>query len=137
MKLFGRFEYDSIVWGVVFSPDGQWLVSTHGDGAVLVWNVAERRAATGLDRHGDAVRAVAVSPNGKFIASAGDDRSVLIWNAESERKEIKEIALLGHQTQIIGLAYSPDGKWVASNDQQDGLLVRWNLETQQPDWTAK
>ena len=30
-------EYDSVVWSVTFSPDGRWLVSTHGDGSILVW----------------------------------------------------------------------------------------------------
>lgn len=132
--LLGRFEYDSIVWSAVFSPDGRWLVSTHGDGAILVWNVAERRRAVGFDRHGDAVRAVAISPDGKLIASAGDDRSVVIWNAENGRKEM---ALDGHQTRIIGMAFSPDGKWLASNDQQNGNLIRWDLETGQPRWTVK
>ncbi|MGH9801311.1 MAG: WD40 repeat domain-containing protein, partial [Blastocatellia bacterium] len=132
--MLGRLEYDSVVWSAVFSPDGRWLVSAHGDGAILVWNVAERRRSVGLDRHGDAVRAVAISPDGKHVASAGEDRSIVIWNAESGRKEM---LLNGHQTRVIGLAFSPDGKWLASNDQQDGILIRWDLETGQPSWTAK
>ncbi len=131
--ILGRLEYDSAVWSVVFSPDGHWLVSTHGDGAILVWDVAERRRSVGFDRHGDAVLAVAISPDGKRIASAGEDRSVAIWDAESNQKET---VLIGHQTRVIGLAFSPDGKWLASSD-QDGKIIRWDLETQQPRWSVE
>ncbi|HKR63693.1 MAG TPA: serine/threonine-protein kinase, partial [Thermoanaerobaculia bacterium] len=37
-----RFESPAIVWSVAFSPDGRWLLSTHADGALLLWDVAER-----------------------------------------------------------------------------------------------
>ena len=131
-KILGRFEYDSIVWGVTFSPDGRWLISTHGDGAILVWDVAARRRAAGFNGHGDAVRAVAISPDGKFIASAGEDRAVIIWNVESGQKEI---TLTGHNNRINGVVFSPDGKWVASCD-QDGYVIRWDLATGQPRWRA-
>ncbi|MGH7179250.1 MAG: WD40 repeat domain-containing serine/threonine protein kinase, partial [Tepidisphaeraceae bacterium] len=36
MRKIAPLEYSSIVWGLAFSPDGRWLVSTHGDGAMLV-----------------------------------------------------------------------------------------------------
>jgi WD40 repeat protein len=129
-QLLGRFEYDSIVWGITFSPDGRWLISTHGDGAILVWDVAARRRASGFNGHGDAVRAVAISPDGKYIASGGEDRSVIIWNTESGKKEM---TLMGHDTRITGIVFSPDGKWVASCD-QSASLIRWDLATRQPRW---
>ncbi len=132
-QILGRFEYDSIVWGVTFSPDGRWLISTHGDGAILVWDVAARRRASGFNGHGDAVRAVAISSDGKYIASAGDDRAVIIWNVESGKKEM---TLIGHNTRITGLVISPDGKWVASCD-QDGYLIRWDLKTREPRWKVR
>lgn len=46
------------------------------------------------------------------------------------------MVLDGHQTRVIGVVFSPDGKWLASCDQQDGNLIRWDLETRQAQWKA-
>jgi WD40 repeat protein len=133
MTKLGRFEYDAIVWGLAFSPDGRWLVSTHGDGAILVWDMVERARAASFNGHSDAVRAVAFSPDGQRFASAGEDRSVVVWNAASGRKEA---VLNGHGTRVIGVVFSPDGKWLASSD-QDGYLIRWDVAARQPRWRIK
>ncbi len=42
MTILGRLEDPSIVWHVAFSPDGRWLVSTHGGGSILIWDKADR-----------------------------------------------------------------------------------------------
>ena len=66
-----------IVWSVAFSPDGRWLVTTHGDGAILVWDVLQRERVANLREHGGGVRARRVlSPDGKRVATAGEDQSV-------------------------------------------------------------
>jgi WD40 repeat protein len=130
MTKLARFEYDAIVWGLAFSPDGRWLVSAHGDGAILVWDVAERMRAASLSGHSDAVRTVTFSPDGKRFASGGEDRSVIVWDAVSGGKEA---VLNGHRTRIIGAVFSPDGKWLASSD-QDANLIRWDLDSRLPRW---
>jgi len=133
MTKLGRFEYDSIVWGLSFSPDGRWLVSTHGDGAILVWDVVERRREAAFNGHSDAVRAVAFSPDGQRFASAGEDRSIIVWNTASGRKEA---VLNGHRARVIGVVFSPDGKWLVSSDQATNL-IRWDLKTRQPVWQTR
>jgi WD40 repeat protein/serine/threonine protein kinase len=133
MEKLGRFECDSIVWGLAFSPDGRWLVSTHADGAVLVWNVTERKCEASLSAHSDAVRAVAYSPDGQRVASAGEDRSIIVWDAASGRKEA---VLNGHQTRVIGVVFSPDGEWLVSSD-QDAYLIRWDLGSGQSRWRIR
>lgn len=121
-------DYPSIVWSVVFSPDGRWLISTHGDGTIQVWDVAKRRRAVGFNEHSDQVRAVAWSSDGKRIASAGEDRSIIIWDAGSRRKET---VLMGHLTRVVGVAFSPDGSLLTSVD-LDGLVIVWDLERRHP-----
>lgn len=130
MNIQGRFPSESSVWGVTFSPDGRWLVSTHGDGTIQVWNVAQRRPEFSFGEHASAVRTVAISPDGKRYASAGDDRSIIIWNAETG---LKEAVLRKHATRVTNLVFSPNGKWLASLDQK-GQLIRWELERQLDQW---
>jgi WD40 repeat protein len=117
-------DYPSIVWTAVFSPDGHWLVTTHGDGAIRVWDVTERQRAVGFNQHDGAVRAVAWARDGKRFASAGEDRVVMVWNADTRRREM---LLAGHPTKVMGLAFATDGKTLVSVD-FDGTVIIWNLD---------
>ena len=113
-------EYESIVWSVAFSPDGRWLVSTHGDGAILIWDVVNRELEANLRQHSGAVRAIAFSTDGKRLATASADHSVILWDAVSGRKEA---VLGGHETRVTAVAFSADGRWLISAD-QSGKLIR-------------
>jgi WD40 repeat protein len=119
-------DYPSIVWNATFSPDGRWLVTTHGDGAIRVWDVRERQRVTGFNEHDGPVRCVAWSRDGKRFASGGEDRVVMIWNAETGRREM---LLAGHRTRVTGLAFAPDGETLVSVD-LDGTIINWDLTKQ-------
>ncbi len=116
-------DYPSIVWSAAFSPDGHWLVTTHGDGSIRVWDMVKRRHAIGFNEHNGSVRAVAWSRDGKRFASGGEDRSVMVWNTESGRRDM---LLFGHTTRVTGLAFAPDGGELASVD-LDGAIIIWDL----------
>ncbi|MCI0485249.1 MAG: serine/threonine protein kinase [Blastocatellia bacterium] len=125
-----RFEHTAVVWNVNFSPDGHWLVSTHGDGSILLWDVAERERAANFNGHSSAVRTVAFSPDGKRIASASEDRSVIVWDAASGQKEA---VLTGHDTRVTAVIFTSDGKDVLSGDQL-GNLICWEVDRRKPRW---
>src|SRR5687767_1739734 len=116
-------EYESIVWSVAFSPDGRWIVSTHGDGSILIWDVANRELEANLRQHSGAVRAVAFSADGKRVATASEEHSVIVWNAEGVRKEA---VITRHQTRVAGVAFSADGRWMISAD-QSAMLIRHDV----------
>jgi WD40 repeat protein len=129
-KKLARLTHDREVWGLAFSPDGKWLVSSHEDGAVVLWDAVEREPVANFNEHSAAVRSLAFSPDGKRLASASEDRSIIVWDVASGEKEG---ALIEHQTRVTALAFSPDGKQVASAD-QDGVIILWDLETRRPRW---
>jgi WD40 repeat protein/serine/threonine protein kinase len=128
MRKIAPLEHSSVVWGLAFSPDGRWLISTHGDGAVLVWDILERRRAANFNEHSDSVRAVAFAHDGRRIASASEDRSVIVWDATTGRKET---TLAGHTTRVTGVAFAPGGDWLASLD-REGKVIVWDLAQRQP-----
>lgn len=128
-----RLEHTAIVWSVAFSPDGRWLVSGHGDGSILLWDVAGRERAASFNEHSAPVRAVAFSPDGTRLASGSEDHSVIVWDTGSGRKEA---VLTGHGSRVVGVDFSPDGKKIASCD-QDGTVIYWNLATRGILWTIK
>ena len=124
-------EYESIVWSVAFSPDGHWLVSTHGDGSILIWDVANRELEANLRQHSGAVRGIAFSPDAKRLATASEDHSVILWDAASGRKEA---VLTTHKTRVAAVAFSASGRWIISADQSD-ILIRHNLSSDGPPMT--
>jgi eukaryotic-like serine/threonine-protein kinase len=128
MTKLARLKYPANVMGLEFSPDNRQLVSTHTDGAILCWDVAERELTASFNEHSDSVRAVAFSPNGQHLASAGADRSVIIWNQAAGRKEM---VLAGHARRVMAVAFSTDGKHVASCD-MDGNVIIWDLTARRP-----
>ena len=116
-------EYESVVWSVAFSPDGRWLVSTHGDGSILIWDVANRELEANLRQHSGGVRGIAFSQGGKRLATASEDHSVILWEAASGRKEA---VFREHQTRVAAVAFSSDGRWMVSAD-QSAILIRRDL----------
>jgi WD40 repeat protein len=126
-------EYESIVWSVALSPDGRWLVTTHGGGAILVWDVLQRERVANLREHGGGVRAAVFSPDGKRVATASEDQSVIVWDTP---RGDKQAVLLGHHSRVMAVAFSPDNRWLASAD-QDGVVIRWGVERRLPQLTIK
>ena len=75
-----------------------------------------------------AIEAVAVSPDGQRIASVGA-RTVRLWNATSG--EAIGPPLTAHYDGVITIAFSPDGRWMASGSSGATVLL-WDAKTDQP-----
>jgi eukaryotic-like serine/threonine-protein kinase len=121
------------VYGVAFHPGGHLIATGCSDGLVRLWD-----AQTGAQRdeqiaYGDTVFALDFSPDGRWLAYAGGnsspwdtsvDSAVRLWDWQSG-----ESRLLGrHQATVPTLAFSPDGKRLASGS-WDGTVKVWNPET--------
>lgn len=68
--------------GVVFSPDGKYLVATCGEGSVYVWETATGTVLGELTGHRGSVISAAFASRGRdlTLASAGADTTVLLWD---------------------------------------------------------
>lgn len=118
-----RFEPPAIVWSLAFSPDGRWLISSHADGAVLIWDIAERECAGNLSGHAGPVRGIAFAADGNHLASAGDDRSVVLWSVMPPRKRA---VLRGHSTRVTSVSFGNTAASLASIDHLGTALV-WDV----------
>ena len=125
---------------MTYSTDGKWLASGSEDGVVTLWDVVKRKVQGMLKMHANAVLSLIFSPNGERLASGGDDRIVKLWNVAQingqrldTEAEQEPVALLGHTSQINSLAFSPDGKNLASGSNDDTIKL-WNapLEQERP-----
>ncbi len=99
-----------------FSPDGKTLLSSHRDWVVF-WDAATGKKIRRLPN--DPPRALHYLPDGKTLIAGGDYRWSYGANTfrfvESETgKPCRNVD--GHDASIEALAYSPDGKYIATND---------------------
>jgi WD40 repeat protein/tRNA A-37 threonylcarbamoyl transferase component Bud32 len=113
------------VAGVVFSPDGQRLVSAGEDGTAVVRDAATGRELVRFTVPTGPVRSIVFSADGRCLATAGGDNRVTLWDALSGR-EVRTFH--GPGGVIPSVALRPDGRWLAAVDVA-GTLQVWDTVT--------
>ena len=120
-------RHSDTVNSVAFSPDGNFLASGGDDYVLKVWNVHHKHHIATCeqitDRTRSQVKAVTFSPNGSTIATGG--RHAKLWDART----YNEIVTLRHTAWVWAVAFSNDGRLLATGD-NSGQVTVWDLQTQ-------
>ena len=74
-----------------------------------------------LKAHSGWVTGVAFSPDGKRLASGSWDRTVKLWQV-STGDQLSTVA--GKMKEVQSLAFSRDGRWLATENSSDGVSLR-------------
>lgn len=127
-----RHDSPPAVHSVAFSPDGKALASGIGN-FIRLWDVATGKEIITLEGHEGMVviNSLAFSPDGKTLASGssasssmdeGEEKCIRLWNLATG-KAIQSLG--GHPVGVYSVAFSPDGKTLASGGDK-GVLV-WKM----------
>jgi WD40 repeat protein len=123
------------VYRVAYSPDGQRLATAGADNHIRVWDIPSGRELLAFVGHEAGVASglfpgtlgVAYSPDGSRLVSAGADGVAKVWDAASGAELL---ALRGQEGGLLSVAYSPDGRFIATtNDQPDSTVMVWDAQT--------
>jgi RNA polymerase sigma factor (sigma-70 family) len=129
---------------VALSPDGHTLATGDGSGSIHLIDLRTGKATRHIRAHLEAVAALAFSPDGKLLASGGhfdvprrqgQDNPICLWDVSTG----KRVRLLsGHRDAVLGLAFSPDGKTLASGaERYDATFRLWDVATGKGRFTLK
>jgi RNA polymerase sigma factor (sigma-70 family) len=139
-----RTPTDNEATAIAFSPDGQTVVIKH-DLRLTVRDFQTGKmlrsinlVATMNPRSSEA-HALAFTPDGKAVGTASDGKNGYLIDIASG-KTIREFVhdnpesgLSGGFPQVLAVAFSADGKWMASggygNDKEDYFARLWDVET--------
>jgi WD40 repeat protein/serine/threonine protein kinase len=129
-----KLPHQDVVLALAFSPDGSWLVTGGiGQDRLRIWDVATAQLRREIAAAGS-VQYLAISPDGVRIA-------VTTYDQETEHSlHVFEVASGGEvfRARGAGLAYSPDGKWLAGRSADQKTLILWDARTHQlsAQWTG-
>jgi WD40 repeat protein len=128
--------HGNYVDAVAFNPAGTLLATGSHDGTLRIWDIAKGTQMRQINAHTtpkvSSVYCVAWSPDGKQIISGSLDQSLKLWDANSgaqvrEFKAYKEKDFeKGHREGVFCVAFSPDGKFVASGSSDRSIKI-WNV----------
>jgi WD40 repeat protein len=131
-SLVARAHRDA-VGSVAVNKSGTRMMTGSVDGTARVWDLEpgrEPRVLATLGEGTSKIGVVAINPRGSFGVSGAEDGTVRLWDLKKPGPKAF-LPLAGHTSEIRGLVFSADEKWLATAS-TDRTVRLWNMQSTDP-----
>jgi WD40 repeat protein len=117
---------------VLISPDGHWLVTAGLDDTARLWDLTAKEpwtTAYPLGGHKARVNLAAFSPDSRLLVTGSQDGTARLWHLDRV-PPTNSVVLDSEQMPVTQLAFSPSGRWLATQSTGGGQrkrLIVWDL----------
>ena len=117
---FGVF-YGYVVYAVVWSPNGRYLVSGSEDCFLRLWDVQTGDLIAKVEEEDCCVNLIAWSPNSKYIVTGSWGKIVKVWTG----KKLLLKRIIRFEDDVLSFSWSPDGRLLACG-LSNGVIEVWD-----------
>lgn len=115
----------TIIWGVVFSPDGRYVATTgSGDFVAKVWDAKTGSLLHRLEGHTLLIHDIQFSPDGKRIITACRDHTVKLWDTATG---VNILTLGGFPQDAQCATFTPNGKHIIAGGFKGSIRI-WSAD---------
>ncbi|GAA6617020.1 caspase family protein [Scytonema sp. NUACC26] len=127
------------VYSVSFNRYGTVLVSAGWDGTIKLWRVADGKLIKTLTEHQqnvenktNKINVINFSADGRQMVSSTEDGTIYLWDWDENKQDAKlRKRWKGHEDNVIGVVFSPNGKILASAS-FDNKVKLWSVPDGKP-----
>jgi WD40 repeat protein len=123
-EIFVQMGHSDSINNVLFTSDGNYLVSGSRDGSIKIWEVASGKEIRTL-RHSDKISAIAIAPDNQKILSGDEKGNIILWDWQTGQSVGKFVSKSAGE--VTSLSFSSDGKRAISTNV--GSLTYWDVTT--------
>ena len=123
------------VYTVAFSPNGLLLASGSGDRTIRMWDSESGNLIAELEEHRGYVNTLAFARNGTRLAAGTSHGQIIIWDGIPTGpttppgiQRPSQILSIDVVSGVCSLAISPNGRWVASAE-DEGTVKVWDAQS--------
>lgn len=123
--------HGTAIRAIAIAPNNQTLASSDAQGKVVIWNLAQRNQIAVLRGHSGSINFLAFSSDGRRLCTACGDDKLRIWDVTPQTKMVD--VCRGHRTIALCVAFSPDGRTMASGGAEPGggVVILWDVPSGQ------
>jgi WD40 repeat protein len=111
-------------WGGRFSPDGSLFADADVDGKSIALLDPLTDRVRSQAQEADSPFLISISADGATMTSSSTKGSIRVWETATGKLRTR---FKTPSTSVLGMALSPDGKWLALSSRADGSVHLWDV----------